>query len=262
MKKYNKIDIKEKELEDLVRRFPETIEDGLRYIDHQKYTDRGPLDVLLVDSGNSLVICELKVVEDDNVLMQGLDYYDYIVNNLEGFARAYNSLGFNITPTQEPRLILVAPSFSIGLLNRCKWLDISISLFTYQCIILDIGDSNEIIPIFQEVTIPLKPRSVEVYTLEQRLNYITDAAVRQNVSNLIHKLKEWDKTKTVAEATKYDISFKVSGRVFAYLSPRRNYYLISTYDQDGLWKSYKVENLDDLEFALQIVKSNFDKFKK
>ncbi|KKM01404.1 hypothetical protein LCGC14_1794790, partial [marine sediment metagenome] len=41
------------------------IEDGLKYIDHQRNTDRGPLDVLFVDSGNALVVAELKINEDD-----------------------------------------------------------------------------------------------------------------------------------------------------------------------------------------------------
>ena len=84
MKKYQSIEISEKQLEDLIRQAPENIEPGLRYIDHQRFTNRGPLDVLMVDSGNALVVAELKVVEEDSMLVQGIDYYDYITRNLEG----------------------------------------------------------------------------------------------------------------------------------------------------------------------------------
>jgi len=261
MIKYKNIEIKEKELEDLVRRFPENIEEGLKYLDHQKSTDRGPLDVLLVDSGNSLVICELKIVEDDNMLFQGIDYYDYMTKNIEGFARAYSSKGIKIDPTQEPRLFLIAPSFSIALQNRCKWIDIPISLYTYQCITLE-TNPNDLIPIYKEITIPSKPETVEVYTVEQRLKYITDSAVRKSAEKLISTIIEWDKDKTVAEATKYDISLKVSGRVFSYIAPRRKYFIIYTYDIDGIWKGYKIDNQEELEKALQIVKMNHDRLKK
>ena len=159
-------------MEELVRKYPEYIEQGLKYVDHQKRTDRGPLDVLFVDSGKALVVAELKVVEDDSMLVQGIDYYDYITRNIEELARAYRTKSISIDPTQRPRLFLIAPSFSVSLLNRCKWIDIPISLFTFQCIAFE-DNPKEIIPIFKEVTIPSRPQPIEVYTTERRLDYIT-----------------------------------------------------------------------------------------
>jgi RecB family endonuclease NucS len=48
MKKFTKADISEQELEDLIRRAPELIEEGLVYVDHQKQAAGGRrLDVLL-----------------------------------------------------------------------------------------------------------------------------------------------------------------------------------------------------------------------
>lgn len=61
MKKYTKADVSEQELEDSVRRNAGLIEEGLIYVDHQKPAAGGRLDVLLVDSGKSLVVAELKV---------------------------------------------------------------------------------------------------------------------------------------------------------------------------------------------------------
>ncbi len=257
MAKYKNVELKEKQLEDLVRRFPEDIEEGLRYVDHQKFTDRGPLDVLLVDSGNSLVICELKVVEDDNMLMQGLDYYDYMTRNVEGFARAYSDKGLKIDPTQEPRLFLIAPSFSITLINRCKWIELPIFLYSYQVIELE-SQPGDLIPIYKDITIPPKQVTIEVYSLEKRLKYITDNLVRKNVENLISEIKTWEKDKIVAEPTKYEISLKVNGKVFAYIAPRRKHYLIYTNDIDGIWKGFKIDNNEELLGVLQIVKINFD----
>ena len=225
MRRYKIVEVQEKDLEELVRKYPEYIEQRLRYVDHQKRTDRGPLDVLFVDSGKALVVAELKVVEDDSMLVQGIDYYDYITRNLEGLARAYKSKNISIDPTQKPRLFLIAPSFSVSLLNRCKWIDIPISLFTFQCIAFE-DNPKEIIPIFKEVTIPSRPQPIDVYTIEQRLDYITDRKVRKTVENLLNEIKGWDDKNILIEPTKYDISIKVSGRVFAYLGPRRKHFII------------------------------------
>ncbi len=73
MEKYTNVEVSETQLEDLVRRLPELIEADLAFVDHQAFTDRGPLDVLMVDSGRALVVADLKVVEDDTMLVQGID---------------------------------------------------------------------------------------------------------------------------------------------------------------------------------------------
>jgi RecB family endonuclease NucS len=110
MKKYAIIDVSEQGLEDLVRQHAGMIEEGLVYVDHQKPTAGGRLDVLLVDSGKALVVAELKVVQDDGMLMQGVDYYDYVSKHVEAFARLYKA--HDIDPTQQVRLLLIASSFS------------------------------------------------------------------------------------------------------------------------------------------------------
>ena len=69
MKKYKTVGVTEAQLEDLIRQGPELIEEGLRFVDHQASTGRGPLDVLLVDNRGALVVAELKVVVDEAMLV-------------------------------------------------------------------------------------------------------------------------------------------------------------------------------------------------
>ena len=69
MRRYKIVDVPESRLEHLVQQGADLIEDGLKYLDHQKRTGAGRLDVLFVDSGRALVVAELKVVEDDSMLM-------------------------------------------------------------------------------------------------------------------------------------------------------------------------------------------------
>lgn len=258
MKKYKVIEVSEKELEEMVRKGSDLIEEGLRYIDHQKRTERGPLDVLFVDSGNALVVAELKVTEDDGMLVQGLDYYDYIASNIEGFTRAYKEK--KIDPTQKLRLFLVAPSFSVSLLNRCKWIDIPLSLFTFQCLVFE-DNPKEIVPVFKEITIPSKLQPVEVYTIEQRLNYITDSKVRKTAEELLKEIQDWDKDNILIEPIKYAISIKVSGRVFMYLEPRRKHFLVSTYDNESKWTGFPILQPEDLDEVKILLKGNYEKFK-
>lgn len=187
MRKYRIVDnVSETQFEDLVRRGPELIELGLKFVDHQRFTDRGPLDVLFVDSGNALIVAELKVAEDDSMLVQGIDYYDYVLRNLDGFARAYKK--HKIDPKQEPRLFLISPSFSVTLLNRIKWIKIPISLFTFQCIEFE-DAKGEMVPVYKEISAPKIPERVEAYSLDDRYNYITDKKMRSLAQKLWVKYK-------------------------------------------------------------------------
>jgi RecB family endonuclease NucS len=51
MRKYAKVSVSEKQLEDLVRQHSGLVEDGLKYVTHQRLAAGGRLDVLMVDSG-------------------------------------------------------------------------------------------------------------------------------------------------------------------------------------------------------------------
>ncbi len=210
MKKYKPAEVSEKQLEDLIRQAADHIEEGLKFIDHQRRTERGPLDILFVDSGNALAVAELKIVEDDTMLVQGIDYYDFVSKNIEGMARIYKE--FKIDPTQPIRLLLIAPSFSNSIVNRCKWIDIPISLFTYKSITFE--DSKDIVLIFSEIETPSAPKAIENYNLGDRLKYITDATVRTIAQDLLNEIQNWNKDKILIEPTKHDISLRFLAECF------------------------------------------------
>lgn len=179
MKKYKKVDVAEQTLEDLIRQNAGMVEEGLVYVDHQKQAANGRLDMLLVDSGNAFVVAELKVTQDDGMLMQGVDYYDYVTSHIETYARLYAKHKINLT--ESARLILVASSFSQTLVNRAKWLDIPLSLFTYTCIQME--GETDVIAVFSEreletLTPDQAGTDAGVYTLEDHLAYTTDPEVR------------------------------------------------------------------------------------
>lgn len=211
--------------------------------------------MLLVDSGNALVVAELKVVEDDSMLVQGIDYYDFVSRHTEGMCRIYKQ--FKPDATQPVRLFLVAPSFSVTLLNRCKWIDAPISLFSYKCIRLE--GTDETTPVFSEVNIPSVPKAVRASKMEDVLGYVTDAEARSRLDSLLARIKAWEPGKITAEPTKSDVSLKVGGRVFAYIGPRRKHFVVYTYDSDGTWAGYPVNNEEDIEQVDPVVRSNVER---
>lgn len=255
MKKFRKVSVSEQELEDLVRCHAEEIEAGLTFVDHQKAAAGGRLDVLLVDSGKALVVAELKVTEDDGMLIQCLDYYDDVSTHVEFLARSYKAHA--IDPAQEVRLFLIAPTFSQTLVNRCKWFKAPISLFTYFCVKAE--GEDDIVPFFTEQQIPVPPEPPEVATIEGHLNSITDTGVRAEVAALVEEIRNWKPGNTSVDPIKYSISMKVNGHLFAYLHPRRKHYIIGTYDADDNWKDYPVKGKDDLAAVESIMKAAMER---
>ena len=247
---YTKVDVSESQLEDLIRQSPELLEPGMLYVDHQNHTTGGRLDMLLVDSGHSLVVAELKIVEDDGMLLQCLDYYDHVSARIESYARLYKQHG--IDPTQPARLLLVAPSFSQALTNRCKWIDAPISLFTYIC--LRFPQSEQVIPVFSDQAIPSPIEAPVAYKQDDHLNYITDSVARARANSAIDQIKQLKPGRAVADPLKYAVSLKIDGKVVAYVHPRRKNFLVSTYTSEDKWTPYPVHSDDDLIAVLQLVK--------
>ena len=252
---YQKVDVSEQQLEDLTRRHTGMIEEGLVYVDHQRQTAGGRLDVLMVDSDKSLVVAELKIVEDDGMLLQGLDYYDYVSTHVETYARLYKE--HSIDPTKEVRLLLIAPSFSLALINRCKWLNLEIRLFTFNCLKFD--GQDESIPIFSEQTIPTPPPPPDGSTIEKHLAYITDDAVRNKVTALLKEIENWKPGAITLEPIKYAISMKVNNRVFAYLDPRHKHYLIETFNAEDEWTVYPIKSDEQLASVKTLAKDAMER---
>ena len=103
------------------------------------------------------------------------------------------------------------------------------------------------------------PEIVEVSHLDDHLNYITDVTVRNKVSALLDEIKNWKPGNIAIDPVKSAVSMKINGRVFVYLYPRRQHYLIATYDASDEWKAYAVRNDDDLVTVKTIAKAAMER---
>ncbi len=252
------VEISEKELEDMLKDNLHLIEEGLKFIGNQIVAGRGPLDILAVDNGGSLVVMELKVVESDDMLVQALDYYDWTLKHIDSVRRMYPR--FNVDYEQSPRLILVAPSFTQTLLWRAVYLTISPELFTFKCLEAD-GKRGLL---FEAVSLPPPPEPPpSPKPIEEFISYVTVVAVRDLFEKALNELRDLSgDVKDVEQyTTRNYIGYRIKGKkVFAVLYPRRGAFWIETNDEEGDWKGYKIQTEDDYRRVLSNVKRTYKVF--
>lgn len=212
----------EKELEELLKRNPDQIEKGLKFIANQVITPKGRIDLLCVDKEGVLTIVELKVDQDDDHFKQAINYYDWVFENIDWLRNTYQT--FSISSEERPKIILVAKNFTDGVITSAKYFAevFDIKLYTYKALKVN-GETfvicNEVnIPPIREV--PEKPLSIK-----EHLDYITDENVRRVVSDTINLIKGFGDD-VEASATKNRISFKYKGRFIAAIYPRRESFVL------------------------------------
>jgi len=99
--------------------------------------DKTTLDILCHDSNGQLVIVQLSVNEDDIMLLHGIQSLDY-VDRFKAFLKAtYNK--HKIDDKEQPRLILIAPSFSDALRHAVESMK-GIRIDLYEWEYLKLGD--------------------------------------------------------------------------------------------------------------------------
>lgn len=256
-------ELSESELEFIIRDNPHLIEPGLQFVDRQRKAGRGPLDLLLIDSGNALVVAELKVVRSDEMLFQALDYYDYVYSNLERLSLAYEVKGFKIDPYQEPRIMLIAPDFSQSLINRCKWLKPRIDLYRFRYLIVKKeGEELGKLIDFISVEVPPIPAREEVYTIPKILDYITVTELRKTAKDFLDEIKKWEWVKI--DPVKGALSIKMKKDVFIYLYPIRDGFHIDGYSSGReVWQRLAtVKSPENLKEAISAAKQAYDNIRQ
>lgn len=258
MLEYKREDLTEKDLEDKIIKHSNLIEDGLQYLEHQRHTSSGRLDILFVDSNGTITVAELKVVDDPHMLFQALDYFDFVAEKIEGFSRIYKK--HNINVEKYPRLMLIAPNFSPILINRCRWLnpDIQISLYVYQYITFPKIKGDTLVFIPQEISV--RPTVLKkAPDLNKLLGYIKN----KNVSDLAKKIL--DETQAISsditvDPLQWGKSVKYKGSVLYYWEPRQGCIRISTTNKEGNWEGVNVEREEQYNEVMDLIRKNIKKY--
>ena len=106
---------------------------GVRFIEKEYTILEGRIDTLGLDENNFPVIIEYKWKENDEVLAQGLFYYNWLIKNKRFFELLVsNKLGANIKVNwEQPRVTLIARSFDRYILGAVQQ-EKHIELITYH----------------------------------------------------------------------------------------------------------------------------------
>lgn len=227
MSKIEKIEVSEKELEDIIFNNPETVEDGLSILNRQIPTNSGPLDLLAVDGDGVLTVIELKNEINDGQLDQGLRYYDWIRSSMEWISRAHSN---KVDVKQEPRLILIAPDFSDNLKMIAKYINIPLELMRYVAFQLPDGDKGIHVG---AVEIGAPPEAPTIPTKEENLRHIESESVRELCKEAIDQLME--KGVEVRPIRNRWFSLWYRGKRFMYLGCKKTYFVCEIQKADGSW---------------------------
>ena len=206
----------ESELESILIKNPEQIEEDFKIITHQrKAYGQDRIDILGVDSQGILTIIELKVIQDINQLRQALTYYDWVVERgLYWISDAYKHKLESTNLTKRlPQIFLVAPDFDEKMIREAKYIrdDIKIRLFRY--LVFEIEGNKEVKLV--EVSVPkLSALESEPMTIDDNINYIDDEAVRKIFKLTMQKIKAIDEKNIQQKEGNWVVTYWISGLKF------------------------------------------------
>jgi predicted transport protein len=215
---------KEKQIQTLVEKNLSTIFDMI-FIGSEIWTTHGGrIDTLAIDSDNRPVIIEYKSDKSSTILLQGLYYMDWLVENKAEFEKIVKlKIGKDvpINWTSGVRLLLIARSFEIWdkfAVNRIKE---SVELYEYA-----LYENNELK--LEKAALPKDFRSapktsitsISGSSVEDQMNKIKNDSIKNIVNDLRERIKllSDDIQET---ATKDYIKFK-STVAFAMIYPQKN----------------------------------------
>jgi hypothetical protein len=237
---------KESDLERILIDHPSCIEDGLVVIAHQHPTDSGPLDILGVDSLETLVVIELKNEASDGHLDQGLRYYDWCRQNVSWIAAAYAGKA-KIKAENSPRLLLVAPSFTETVRRIAKYVNAELELIEFHAFQNEKGERGLICNSIDFGQAPVPP---EIPSIEKKMEYFQSEKVKELFQEVLTELG----TKHVEIKPIHElwISFWYRGKRFMYAAPKRNFFVVEVLKTDGNWSDrIRVSTRKEWEQTLQ-----------
>ena len=233
----------EKELHTIIKDNLDVLEEGLKLLEYEKILSKGIPDLLCVDSGGRIVIIEVKLHQDENILFQGLRYYNAVNKNRHAIANVFKD--FYIDPKQSPRIILIAENFSDDIKNLTTVVNPTVELYLYQVVkyfdehgIVFISVSNPKGEI-NEITGP--PR------LENIIEYLKNKSLHQIIDQIREKLKSLDPK--IEEYITYSyIGYKYKGQFIGSVKTQRQSFDLefAILDEDGSVIEYSAQRISQL----------------
>ncbi|MFK5981311.1 MAG: hypothetical protein QM499_00230 [Flavobacteriaceae bacterium] len=233
---FEEVEITESNLQNLVIENFQILFPNLRLIesefvikgDVRLFGMSGRIDVLAYNPHeNNLVIIELKKEHSKNIIIQAIDYSDYIEENLELIISRIDQLSIKEKKTllqlnNSPKIILIAKSFFHPTIRRAKRLSNDVELYKYkyysggQLLIREIVDNSQIRERLQressseeallhsEKVIELTKKFLGLGLINERYHKIENDKLIINQTNLYKVYSEYFKQKELDFLSKVD----------------------------------------------------------
>lgn len=126
------------------------LEQGLKFIDKNiDFAEAGTLDILGIDSRDTIVLIELLLEESEYMLITALKHFEWVLRHAAILGKVYR---LNINLAKKPRIILISPHFSDSFKHLAETIGpVRMELLEFSCI-----ESRESKGIFLKKTDKLK----------------------------------------------------------------------------------------------------------
>jgi len=235
----------EKELHSIIKDNLESLELGLKLLEYEKFLPKGIPDFLCVDSGGRLVIIEVKLHQDENVLFQGLRYYNDVYKNRHAIANIFKDNP--IDTKQSPRIILIAENFSDDIKNLTTLVNPAVELYLYQVIKVDEDQGIVYLPVPNP-----KVETIEISgppKLEAVIEYLKNKSLLPLVEELRVKIKSINPVIEEYVTMSY-IGYKYKGQYFGSIKTQRQSFDLefAILNEDGSVIEYSSQRIDQVPY--------------
>jgi predicted transport protein len=205
-------------------------------------------DFLCKDSGNRIVIIEVKLGEDMNALFQALGYYADV--NASRYVLAERFSDRSIDTKQTPRIILVAKNFTDKIRHLATLVVPEVQLYEYTTLRDSTGKQGIV---YHSVSLPKFENNIsDLANIDDYRNYITDTALhtifdaaRERIKARVSGVEEY--------VTQSYVGYKYRGRQIGWISPQRK-----SFDVGAQIVSDKRETVDYPSIRVTSVNDDID----
>jgi hypothetical protein len=241
------------QLREMLASNPEAIEKDFIVLKQEFPTESGPIDLLCVDNEGRLCVVELKLGQDDTMLLQALRYYDWVYANRDRIKEMFKDK--NIDADKEPKIVLIARDFSETLVKSAKYIVPRIDIYGYKY--LESAKTKEKGLWLNSITVEEPEAPPEpLPTVDDYINYVTEPKAKDAFQKFLSRLQKMGEGVRL-NPTKYYLSVFFRGKRIAAIQTRRSFFYVYLTKASDWTDETQVEKEEDFGEIYQKIEGFF-----
>lgn len=206
----------EKDLHIIIREEKEALEEELEILGYEVNIGGKKPDFLCKDSESALTVVEIKLEEDENIIWQGLKYYNEVEKNKYFIVNMYKN---KIDPEKKTRIILIAKRFSDDQRRICNYIKPKIELYEYITIK---DENNKKGIVFQQREIPLISTLDSPAKISDRRAYLKIEDLKKEFDKITNQIKSMSNEGLEEYPTNSYVAYSYRNKIIAAIITKRN----------------------------------------